>query len=56
MNDRNYYLKKAKGNKSGRHWRLYREFRNKVHRNIKKAKAECNTNLINDCKGNAKEP
>lgn len=55
MRDRDYHLKKAKGNKSGQHWRVYRELRNRVHRSIKKAKSEYYTNLIEDCKGNATE-
>ena len=56
MNKRNYHLKKAKGNKSSIHWRLYRDLRNKVTHSIKKAKSDYYTNLIIDSsKSSAKD-
>ena len=55
MNKRDYHLKKAKGDKCNTHWRLYRELRNKVTHNIKKAKSDYYTNLISNSKSNAKD-
>ena len=55
MRRRDYHLKKAKDNKSGRHWRIYRQLRNSVNRDIKKAKSDYYTNLIRESQGNAKE-
>ena len=39
MRDRNYHLKKAKGNKTNFHWKQYRALRNKVQRKFKKSKS-----------------
>ncbi|RMX39493.1 hypothetical protein pdam_00015407 [Pocillopora damicornis] len=56
MNKCNNHLKKAKGNKSSIHWRLYRDLRNKVSHSIKKAKSDYYTNLIIDSsKSSAKD-
>ena len=55
MRRRDYHLKKAKDNKSGRHWRVYRQLRNSVNCDIKKAKSDYYTNLIRESQGNAKE-
>ena len=35
MRDRDYHLKKAKGNKLNSHWKQYQSLRNKVNREIK---------------------
>ena len=48
MRDRNYRLKKAKGNKTNFHWKQYRALRNKVQRKIKMSKSEYYCNLIKD--------
>lgn len=55
MKDRDFHLKKAKGNKSGHHWSKYRQLRNKVHRLIKKSKSQYYTSLIENSKGNTKD-
>ena len=52
MRDRNYHLKKAKGNKTNFHWKQYRALRNKVQRKIKKSKSEYYCNLIKDSRNN----
>ena len=46
MSDRNYHLKKAKGNKTYFHWKQYRALRNKVQRKIKKSKSEFTAILL----------
>lgn len=38
MNQHNYHLKKAKGNKCSTHWRLYRDLRNKSHPNHRESR------------------
>ena len=55
MRRHDYHLKKAKGNKSGRHWHIYRQLRNSINCDIKKAKSDYYTNLIRESQGNAKE-
>ena len=52
MRDRNYHLRKAKGNKTNFHWKQYRALRNKVQRKIKKSKSEYYCNLIKDSRNN----
>ena len=52
MRDRNYHLKKAKGNKTNFHWKQYCALRNKVQRKIKKSKSEYYCNLIKDSRNN----
>ena len=54
MRKRGYHLKKAKGNKKSRNWRVYRQLRNRVNCDIKKAKSDYYTNLIQENQGNAK--
>ena len=54
MRERDYHLKKAKGNKMSRNWRVYRQLRNRVNRDIKKAKSDYYTNLIQENQGDAK--
>ena len=53
MRDRDYHLRKAKGNKINSHWKQYRSLRNKVHCEIKKAKSEYYCKLINDSRNNS---
>ena len=54
MRQRDYHLTKAKGNKMSRNWRVYRQLRNRVNRDIKKAKSDYYTNLIQENQGDAK--
>ena len=54
MREGDYHLKKAKGNKMSRNWRVYRQLRNRVNRDIKKAKSDYYTNLIQENQGDAK--
>ena len=55
MRRRDYHQRKAKGNKNGRHWCVYRQLRNRVNRDIKKPKSEYYINLTQEEQGNAKE-
>ena len=52
MRDRNYHLKKTKGNKTYFHWKQYCALRNKVQCKIKKSKSEYYCNLIKDSRNN----
>ncbi|PFX34756.1 hypothetical protein AWC38_SpisGene396 [Stylophora pistillata] len=54
MRKRDYHLKKAKGNKNSRNWRVYRLPSNGVNCDIKKAKSDYYSNLIQENQGNAK--
>ena len=53
MSDRDFHLRKAKGNKSSHHWMKYKKLRNNVHRHIEEAKSNYFTSLLQDCGGDS---
>ena len=50
ISDRDFYLKKAKRDKSSNHWMKYKNLRNDVHRHIEKAKSNYYTNILQECR------
>ena len=53
ISDWDFYLKKAKGDKSSNHWMKYKNLRNDVHRHIEKAKSDYYNNILQECRGDS---
>ena len=53
ISDRDFYLKKAKRDKSSNLWMKRKNLRNDVHRHIEKAKSDYYINILQECRGDS---